>query len=337
MESQDPEELQDNCLTTMGRNVKIIRVEWAHQGLWPSTSSEVPTCISHLANSLREKMDEAHGHGFLFTGLNNTVSFWQRDNQFFLFDPHAVSSRRQHDLLFENNSARLFSCNSFEGLASLLLKNAPLKSCSDEYSIHRVYFSVATSHLEVETQERVCLPRTPELVRKPHILHPEAMSVSPLLQEDVVHPEAMSVSPFLQEDVVLNVENSTISNVGGRPKKKRRRTLIEKKQPTSIGKAEQSKLGQLEKEMSNVTIGSIVHGSPRQAQLEVCKKRILPSSPRQDPKLRTACVVISPLNMDLGSPGESITSRKKAGRPKKSKRGRPKFQKSTQEEQLSTC
>uniref|UniRef100_A0A8D8VRR9 ATP-dependent DNA helicase n=1 Tax=Cacopsylla melanoneura TaxID=428564 RepID=A0A8D8VRR9_9HEMI len=308
----DPEELTsvteglDRQIVIMDKRVEIVRVDWCHQGLWPSSPSELEETCAQLAVALQDEVFTDEGiaaNGFLFTGLHSTVSFWRTDDQFFLFDSHAVNERRVYDHHPENNRARLFSCSTFMGLGSLLL-NRLADGPRHEYSIHRVHLEMVTSHLE--DQERMYLPRTPEPAVEP-------MSVSPLLQPDIL--------------------NSTTSKKTGRPKKVRRgRKPVVKEHSTSVRKTERSTVDQLEEDMSSVTIGSIVqNGSPRQPQLE----EMMPFSPRQDPKLRTACVVVSPLNMDLGSPVESRTSRK--GRHKKVKRGRPKTLESTQEEQLAAA
>ncbi|KAG8276638.1 hypothetical protein J6590_061660 [Homalodisca vitripennis] len=65
--------------------------------------------------------------GFLFTGQTVTVAFWRSQEQLYLFYPHPVNENRTHDLENDiNNLARLFQCDIFPALASLLLSNAAL-------------------------------------------------------------------------------------------------------------------------------------------------------------------------------------------------------------------
>ncbi|KAG8250320.1 hypothetical protein J6590_103997, partial [Homalodisca vitripennis] len=101
---------------------------FVHDALYPVTEEDISESVISLSNVLESLMAvESQNIGFLFTGQTVTVAFWRSQEQLYLFDPHPVNENRTHDLENDiNNLARLFQCDTFPALASLLLSNAAL-------------------------------------------------------------------------------------------------------------------------------------------------------------------------------------------------------------------
>ncbi|KAG8314769.1 hypothetical protein J6590_085178 [Homalodisca vitripennis] len=109
-----------------GQTVAVEENVFVHDALYPVTEEDISESVISLSNVLESLMAvESQNIGFLFTGQTVTVAFWRSQEQLYLFDPHPVNENRTHDLENDiNNLARLFQCDTFPALASLLLSNA---------------------------------------------------------------------------------------------------------------------------------------------------------------------------------------------------------------------
>ncbi|KAG8286288.1 hypothetical protein J6590_063385 [Homalodisca vitripennis] len=111
-----------------GQTVAVEENVFVHDALYPVTEEDISESVISLSNVLESLMAvESQKIGFLFSGQTVTVAFWRSQKQLYLFDPHPVNENRTHDLENDiNNLARLFQCDTFPALASLLLSNAAL-------------------------------------------------------------------------------------------------------------------------------------------------------------------------------------------------------------------
>ncbi|KAG8279937.1 hypothetical protein J6590_093708, partial [Homalodisca vitripennis] len=129
-----------------GQTVAVEENVFVHDALYPVTEEDISESVISLSNVLESLMAvESQNIGFLFTGQTVTVAFWRSQEQLYLFDPHPVNENRTHDLENDiNNLARLFQCDTFPALASLLLSNAALDGSVRQYSITRLTFRSST-------------------------------------------------------------------------------------------------------------------------------------------------------------------------------------------------
>ncbi|KAG8252423.1 hypothetical protein J6590_057144 [Homalodisca vitripennis] len=122
-----------------GQSVAVEENVFVHDALYPVTEEDINESVISLPNILGSLMaEEFLNIGFLCTGQTVT-------EQLYLFDPHPVNENRTHDLANDiNNLARLFQCDTFPALASLLLSNAALDGSVRQYSIARLTFRSST-------------------------------------------------------------------------------------------------------------------------------------------------------------------------------------------------
>ncbi|KAG8269875.1 hypothetical protein J6590_097902 [Homalodisca vitripennis] len=121
------DELPDE-FSIQGQSVAVEKNVFVQDALYPVTEENVSECVISLSNVLEFLMaEEFQSIGFLFTAQTETVTFWRSQEHLYLFDPHPVNENRTNDLENDtNNLARLFQCDTFPALASLLLSNAAL-------------------------------------------------------------------------------------------------------------------------------------------------------------------------------------------------------------------
>ncbi|KAG8315911.1 hypothetical protein J6590_062635 [Homalodisca vitripennis] len=127
-----------------GQTVDVEENIFVHDALYPVTEEDVSESVISLSNVLEFLMAvELQNIGFLFAGQTVTV---RSQEQLHLFDPHPVNENRTHDLANDiNKLARLFQCDTFPALASLLLLfNAALDGSVRQYSITRLTFRSST-------------------------------------------------------------------------------------------------------------------------------------------------------------------------------------------------
>lgn len=156
----EPDELSGTTVEILCEKIKVVEVTNIHNSLWPENTDDFEEYVFELAKVLEEILLECEDIGYLFTGLCITVSFWQKNGQFYVFDSHAVNEKREFDLINEdNNRARLFECEGFYSLAYLLLKNAPLDGKSKQFSIDQiVLFRYTDMENESESEENLSIP-----------------------------------------------------------------------------------------------------------------------------------------------------------------------------------
>ncbi|KAG8289483.1 hypothetical protein J6590_103295 [Homalodisca vitripennis] len=135
-----------------GQSVAVAENSFVHDALYPLSRADMDDCVMSLSNVLECLMAEnLENNGFLFTGQTVTVAFWRSQEQLYLFDPHPVNEERIYDLANENNNlARLFQCESYPALASLLLSNAALDGATRQFTVTRMSFYQPQAHVEVE-------------------------------------------------------------------------------------------------------------------------------------------------------------------------------------------
>ncbi|KAG8240483.1 hypothetical protein J6590_107730, partial [Homalodisca vitripennis] len=129
-----------------GQTVAVEENVFVHDALYPVTEEDISESVISLSKVLESLMPvEIQNIVFLFTGQTVTVAFWRSQEQLYLFDPHPVNENRTNDLENDiNNLARLFQCDTFPALASLLLSNAALDGSVRQYSITRLTFRSST-------------------------------------------------------------------------------------------------------------------------------------------------------------------------------------------------
>ncbi|KAG8270018.1 hypothetical protein J6590_093186 [Homalodisca vitripennis] len=118
-------------------SVSVEENSFVHDALYPLTVGDMGDCILSLSNVLEGLMAEGFENtGFLLTGQTVTVAFWRSQEQLYLFDPYPVNEDRVYDLANENNNlARLFQCENYTALASLLLSNAALDGSVRQFTL----------------------------------------------------------------------------------------------------------------------------------------------------------------------------------------------------------
>ncbi|KAG8299622.1 hypothetical protein J6590_096324 [Homalodisca vitripennis] len=136
-----PDELPSNFVI-QGQAVTVTENSFVHDALYPHAEQDMVDSIMSLSNVLECLMAGGlQDIGFLFTGQTVTVAFWRSQDQLYLFDPHPVDEFRKHDLDNNNNNlARLFQCESYSALASLLLSNAALDGSVRQFTVTRLRF-----------------------------------------------------------------------------------------------------------------------------------------------------------------------------------------------------
>ncbi|KAG8279397.1 hypothetical protein J6590_106476, partial [Homalodisca vitripennis] len=124
------------------QSVSVTENSFVHDALYPLAVGDMGDCILSLSNVLEGLMAEDFENiGFLFTGQTVTVAFWRSQEQLYLFDPHPVNEDRVYDLADDNNNlARLFQCENYSALASLLLSNAALDGSVRQFTVSRLKF-----------------------------------------------------------------------------------------------------------------------------------------------------------------------------------------------------
>ncbi|KAG8289640.1 hypothetical protein J6590_100392 [Homalodisca vitripennis] len=147
-----PDELPANFVIE-GQSVAVAENAFVPDALYPLERSDMDECVTSLSNVLECLMAEClHNIGFLFTGQTVTVAFWRSQEQLYLFDPHPVNEERNYDLANENNNlARLFQCESYPGLASLLLSNTAFDGSTRQFTITRMSFYRPPTHNVVQS------------------------------------------------------------------------------------------------------------------------------------------------------------------------------------------
>ncbi|KAG8240611.1 hypothetical protein J6590_105359, partial [Homalodisca vitripennis] len=150
-----PDELPSNFVI-QGQDFAVVENSFVHDALYPLAEGDMGESIVSLSNVLEYLMAEnVQDIGFLFTGQTVTVAFWRSQDQLYLFDPHPVDDNRKHDLDNDNNNlARLFQCESYSALASLLLSNAALDGSVRQFTVTRLRFCPST----LSANEPVPLP-----------------------------------------------------------------------------------------------------------------------------------------------------------------------------------
>ncbi|KAG8265803.1 hypothetical protein J6590_086166 [Homalodisca vitripennis] len=140
-----PDELPSNFVI-QGQAVTVTENSFVHDALYPHAEQDMVNSIMSLSNVLECLMvGDLQDIGFLFTGQTVTVAFWRSQDQLYLFDPHPVDEFRKHDLDNNNNNlARLFQCESYSALASLLLSNAALDGSVRQFTVTRLRFASPT-------------------------------------------------------------------------------------------------------------------------------------------------------------------------------------------------
>ncbi|KAG8335179.1 hypothetical protein J6590_074968 [Homalodisca vitripennis] len=129
-----------------GQTVAVEENVFVHDALYPMTEEDVSESFISLSNVLESLIAvEFQNIGIWFTGQTVTVAFCHSQEQLYLFDLDPVKENRTHDLANDiNNLARLFQCDTFPALASLLLSNAALDGSVRQYSITRLTFRSST-------------------------------------------------------------------------------------------------------------------------------------------------------------------------------------------------
>ena len=138
-----PDELPQE-LPVADRVVYVENIVNVHDVLYPLDPEDMNESVRSLSGTLEILMEDyAIELGFLFTGLNVTVYFWRCGDLLYLFDPHAVNENRQFDLVDDsNNLARLFRCDNYSSLASLLLSNVVFDGNIRQFSVTQLKFSI---------------------------------------------------------------------------------------------------------------------------------------------------------------------------------------------------
>ncbi|KAG8323766.1 hypothetical protein J6590_107714, partial [Homalodisca vitripennis] len=128
------------------QSVAVAENSSVHDALYPLSRADMDDCVMSLSNVLQCLMAEDFEKiGFLFTGQTVTVAFWRSQEQLYLFDPHPVNEDRVYDLADDkNNLARLFQCENYSALASLLLSNAALDGSVRQFTVTRLRFLTPT-------------------------------------------------------------------------------------------------------------------------------------------------------------------------------------------------
>ncbi|KAG8324173.1 hypothetical protein J6590_098567 [Homalodisca vitripennis] len=128
------------------QSVAVAENSSVHDALYPLSRADMDDCVMSLSNVLQCLMAEDFEKiGFLFTGQTVTVAFWRSQEQLYLFDPHPVNEDRMYDLADDNNNlARLFQCENYSALASLLLSNAALDGSVRQFTVTRLRFCMPT-------------------------------------------------------------------------------------------------------------------------------------------------------------------------------------------------
>ncbi|KAG8273918.1 hypothetical protein J6590_011468 [Homalodisca vitripennis] len=136
-----PDELPANFVIE-GQSVAVAENSFVHDALYPLSPVDMDDCVMSLSNVLQCLMaEDFENTGFLFTGQTVTVAFWRFQEQLYLFDPHPVNEDRVYDLANENNNlARLFQCENYSALASLLMSNAALDGSVRQFTVSRLRF-----------------------------------------------------------------------------------------------------------------------------------------------------------------------------------------------------
>ncbi|XP_054280942.1 uncharacterized protein LOC128998711 [Macrosteles quadrilineatus] len=135
-----PEDLARNFVVA-DHHVTIEEISNVVDGLYPRSYAELDDVTTSLTAMLETAMtgDSVDG-GFVFTGQLVAVAFWRYQGRLYLFDSHAVNESRRRDIDEVNNKARLFVCDNFPSLASLLLVNSAF--VGGQYSVTKLKFSV---------------------------------------------------------------------------------------------------------------------------------------------------------------------------------------------------
>ncbi|KAG8274664.1 hypothetical protein J6590_103067 [Homalodisca vitripennis] len=143
-----PDELPNHFLIHE-QSVSVIGKTFLHDVLYPLAAGDMGDCILYLSNVLEGLMAEelmAEGFeniGFLFTGQTVTVAFWRSQEQLYMFDPHPVNEDRVYDVADDkNNLARIFQCENYSALATLLLSNAALDGSMRQFTVTRLRFDM---------------------------------------------------------------------------------------------------------------------------------------------------------------------------------------------------
>ncbi|KAG8324172.1 hypothetical protein J6590_098566 [Homalodisca vitripennis] len=138
-----PDELPTDFLIHE-HSVSVVENSYVHDALYPLAAGDMDNCILSLSNVLEVLMAEDFENiGFLFTGQTVTVAFWRSQEQLYLFDPHPVNEDRVYDLADDkNNLARLFQCENYSALATLLLSNAALDGSVRQFTVTRLRFGM---------------------------------------------------------------------------------------------------------------------------------------------------------------------------------------------------
>ncbi|KAG8284287.1 hypothetical protein J6590_106322, partial [Homalodisca vitripennis] len=138
-----PDELPANFVIE-GQSVAVAENSFVHDALYPLSPVDMDDCVMSLSNVLQCLMaEDFQNTGFLFTGQTVTVAFWRSQEQLYLFDPHPVNEDRVYDLADDkNNLARLFQCENYLALASLLLSNAALDGSVRQFTVTRLKFGL---------------------------------------------------------------------------------------------------------------------------------------------------------------------------------------------------
>ncbi|KAG8313779.1 hypothetical protein J6590_107773, partial [Homalodisca vitripennis] len=173
-----------------GQSVAVAENTFVHDALYPLERSDMDDCVMSLSNVLECLMAEClQNIGFLFTGQTVTVAFWRSQEQLYLFDPHPVNEERNYDLANENNNlARLFQCESYPGLASLLLSNTAFDGSTRQFTITRMSFYRPPTHNVVQSDSltsdilpRICnSPPTWDVLDDPKLKKSPRVILSPL-------------------------------------------------------------------------------------------------------------------------------------------------------------
>ncbi|KAG8286487.1 hypothetical protein J6590_013091 [Homalodisca vitripennis] len=163
-----PDELPANFVIE-GQSVAVTENLFVHDALYPLSPADMDDCVMSLSNVLQCLMAETRENsGFLFTGQTVTVAFWRAQEQLYLFDPHPVNEERNYDLANENNNlARLFQCESYPGLASLLLSNTAFDGSRRQFSITRMSFYRPPTDIVAQSDSLTSDTQTPRICNTP--------------------------------------------------------------------------------------------------------------------------------------------------------------------------
>ncbi|XP_054260342.1 uncharacterized protein LOC128984992 [Macrosteles quadrilineatus] len=189
--------------TVAGNEVRVD-ISYVYDALYPVTRDLLDDSIAELACELELLFVGATVNvGFLFTGLNVTVGFWHSQDKYFLFDPHAVNEHRQHDISIRgNNLARLFACDSYISLASLLLCNVVYEANAHQYSITQLKFDshVASASLDFVFNPVITPLPSLNFTPTPHCPSPEFLILNDSINESL----SQCPSPDFLQDPKLN-------------------------------------------------------------------------------------------------------------------------------------